>query len=38
MKTVEWYLSHLEWLSAIQKKFDFQDWVVRNYGQRGGKK
>ena len=38
MKTVEWYLTHAEWLSAIQENFDFQDWVVRNYGQRGGKK
>ena len=37
-KTVEWYLSHPEWLSAIQQKNDFQDWVTRNYGQRGGKK
>ena len=38
MKTVEWYLTHAEWLSTIQENFDFQDWVVRNYGQRGGKK
>jgi dTDP-glucose 4,6-dehydratase len=35
-KTVEWYLSHAEWLSAIQQHHDFQNWVQRNYEQRGG--
>lgn len=37
LKTVEWYLSHIEWLSAIQQQFDFQDWMGRNYSKRGGK-
>lgn len=37
MKTVEWYLFHLEWLSAIQQQVDFQDWVDNNYGHRGRK-
>lgn len=36
-KTVDWYLTHAEWLSAIQQQFDFQKWVQRNYDQRGGK-
>ncbi len=33
--TVEWYLSHPEWVEAIRKKQDYQKWVERNYQQRG---
>jgi dTDP-glucose 4,6-dehydratase len=37
-KTVEWYLTHPDWLSAIQNNFEFQNWVERNYAERGGRK
>jgi dTDP-glucose 4,6-dehydratase len=33
--TVEWYLSHPEWVEAIRKQQDYQKWVERNYEQRG---
>jgi len=33
--TVEWYLSHPEWVEAIRKQQDYQKWLERNYQQRG---
>jgi dTDP-glucose 4,6-dehydratase len=36
LKTVEWYLSHPEWVEAIRQKGDYQQWLERNYEQRGG--
>jgi dTDP-glucose 4,6-dehydratase len=36
LKTVEWYLSHPEWIDAIRKQRDFQGWLARNYTERGG--
>jgi dTDP-glucose 4,6-dehydratase len=35
LKTVLWYLEHQDWVDAIQKRGDYQDWVDSNYEQRG---
>jgi dTDP-glucose 4,6-dehydratase len=32
-KTVEWYLSHSEWVARVQSGA-YRDWVERNYGSR----
>ena len=37
LKTVEWYLSHPEWIDAIRKQHDFQGWLRSNYTERGGR-
>jgi dTDP-glucose 4,6-dehydratase len=33
-KTVKWYLSHPEWVSAIRQQQDYQQWLERNYDKR----
>ncbi len=33
-ETVQWYLAHPEWVSAIRKQVEFQAWVVENYQNR----
>ena len=33
-KTVAWYLDHLDWLNAIIKEKDYQQWVEINYQGR----
>lgn len=33
--TVEWYLTNTDWLNAILKEKDYQQWVQLNYQQRG---
>jgi dTDP-glucose 4,6-dehydratase len=33
-KTVEWYVSHPEWVEAIRKQGDYRQWVEKNYEQR----
>lgn len=38
LKTVQWYLSHPEWIDAVRKQHDYQGWLSRNYAQRGGEK
>ena len=35
-KTLEWYLSHLEWLAAVRSRGDYRDWIEHNYVTRGG--
>ncbi len=35
LKTVLWYLEHQDWVDAIQKRGDYQEWVDSNYEQRG---
>jgi dTDP-glucose 4,6-dehydratase len=35
LKTVEWYLSHPDWIDAIRKQHEFQGWLSRNYAGRG---
>jgi dTDP-glucose 4,6-dehydratase len=34
-KTVDWYLSNLDWTKAIKAKSSYQDWVTNNYSLRG---
>lgn len=36
VKTVEWYLNHQEWVTAINKQGDYQHWLEVNYRGRGG--
>ena len=38
LQTVEWYLSHPEWMDAIRRQQDFQGWLARNYDRRGEKR
>jgi dTDP-glucose 4,6-dehydratase len=38
MKTVEWYLSHPEWMDAIRKRQEYKTWLAKNYETRGGAK
>jgi dTDP-glucose 4,6-dehydratase len=33
-KTVEWYLSHPEWVEAIRKQEEYKQWMDKNYEQR----
>lgn len=32
--TVDWFLAHPEWTSAIQEQRQYQDWLDRNYQKR----
>lgn len=32
--TVEWYLSHPEWVAAIRKQQEYQNWLAQNYEKR----
>jgi dTDP-glucose 4,6-dehydratase len=34
LKTIEWYLENTEWLNAIIKEKDYQNWVQINYQGR----
>ena len=34
LKTIEWYLSNTEWVSAIRQQQDYQQWLERNYDKR----
>lgn len=36
-KTIEWYLSHPEWVAAIRARGGYQSWLEKNYANRGGK-
>jgi len=36
-ETVEWYLANLDWVAKISQENDFQDWMDKNYAQRGEK-
>ena len=33
-KTVEWYLSHHEWVAEIHQQADYQKWLGQNYDHR----
>lgn len=35
-KTVQWYLEHPQWIQAIRQSKEYQNWIERNYIQRGG--
>ena len=32
--TIDWYLSHPEWVAAIRKQQDYQSWITQNYDKR----
>ncbi len=34
LKTIQWYLAHPAWVSAIRQQQDYQEWLVRNYDKR----
>jgi dTDP-glucose 4,6-dehydratase len=34
-QTVAWYLENTDWIEAIQSGVDYQQWIERNYQQRG---
>ena len=34
LETVAWYLAHPDWVSAIHKQKDYQDWLEENYARR----
>ncbi len=36
--TIEWYLSHPEWVAAIAQQSGYNDWLEKNYAKRGGKR
>jgi dTDP-glucose 4,6-dehydratase len=36
-QTVEWYLSHADWVEKVYQHPDFQGWVRQNYSGRGVK-
>ncbi len=38
LKTIEWYLSHPEWVKSVQNREDYSGWLEKNYENRGGKK
>ena len=33
-KTIQWYLSHPDWVAAIRQQQDYQQWLERNYDKR----
>jgi dTDP-glucose 4,6-dehydratase len=35
--TVEWYLAHPAWISAIAQQSGYTEWMKKNYSGRGGK-
>lgn len=37
LKTVEWYLSHPEWINAIRQQGEYQGWMKLNYKAREGR-
>jgi len=32
--TVDWYLSHSDWVTAIRKQQEYQSWLSKNYDRR----
>jgi len=36
--TVEWYLSHPEWVKAVLEQNDYRTWLDKNYSRREGTK
>jgi dTDP-glucose 4,6-dehydratase len=33
-KTIQWYLSHPDWIAAIRQQREYQQWMERNYDKR----
>jgi len=36
LQAVEWYLKNQDWIDAIRQQQEYQGWLDRNYGKRGG--
>jgi dTDP-glucose 4,6-dehydratase len=34
LATIEWYLSHPDWVTAIRKQQEYQTWLSKNYDER----
>ena len=34
-QTIEWYLSHQDWIAAIQERGSYEEWIQANYERRG---
>jgi len=34
-KTIAWYLTNNDWVTAVQKQSDYQKWLDKNYQKRG---
>ena len=34
-KTVNWYLTHNDWINSIQEQKSYQNWIDNNYQKRG---
>jgi dTDP-glucose 4,6-dehydratase len=34
-KTLDWYLSNSAWVSGINERPSYQDWIEKNYSERG---
>ena len=34
LKTVKWYLDHMDWVEGIRKQEDYQSWLGKNYTDR----
>ena len=34
--TIEWYLSHPQWVTVIAEQSGYNEWLEKNYGRRGG--
>jgi dTDP-glucose 4,6-dehydratase len=35
--TISWYLENQDWIEAVQKGSDYEQWISKNYQQRGDK-
>ena len=35
-ETVQWYLEHPDWITAVSQQPDYQSWIQRNYSNREG--
>ena len=35
LKTVNWYLNNMKWVNNVRAKPDYQDWMNKNYKNRG---
>jgi len=33
-KTVQWYLDHPGWVSAVRSRGDYKEWIAKNYASR----
>jgi dTDP-glucose 4,6-dehydratase len=33
-KTLDWYLSNSAWISRINERPSYQDWIEQNYAER----